>query len=313
MTSLKPLGNSGLKTSPLAFGGNVFGWTADRKTTYALLDALVDAGINFIDTADVYSLWNKTPYISETLIGEWLKQSGKRSRVLVATKVGMEITRGVKGLKRDYILSSVDNSLKRLQTDVIDLYQSHADDPETPLEETLATYGELIKSGKVRAIGASNYKGARLADAMEVSERRGLPRYATLQPLYNLYDREGFEKDLLPVCNKYGIAVIPYFSLAAGFLTGKYRSEADLAKSTRGPRTVKNYLTPRGFSLLAVIDEIARETGATPAQVSLAWLRSRPTVAAPIVSATSIDQLKDILKSVSLKLSPEQIARLDAV
>src|SRR4051794_39511142 len=222
----RPLGNSGLDVAPLAFGGNVFGWTIDEATSFRLLDAFVEAGFNLVDTADVYSRWapgNKGGE-SETILGKWFRSSGKRDRVVLATKVGMEMGPGKKGLSRAYILRAVEDSLRRLQTDYIDLYQSHVDDPETPLQETLATYAELIKEGKVRAIGASNYSADRLAEAVQVSNRFGYPRYESLQPEYNLYDREKFETVLEPLCLERNIGVIPYYSLASGFLTGKYRS-----------------------------------------------------------------------------------------
>src|SRR5215510_11917757 len=269
----RQLGRSGLDVSPLCFGGNVFGWTADEPTSFKLLDAFTDAGLNFIDTADVYSRWvpSHTGGESETIIGNWLKSSGKRDKVIIATKLGMEMAADKKGLSKAYMMGAVEDSLRRLQTDYIDLYQSHTDDASTPLEETMQAFAELIEQGKVRAIGASNYKADRLAESLEVSRRLGIPRYESLQPFYNLYDRAGYEAELEPLCLKEEIGVISYFSLAKGFLSGKYRSEADLSKSPRG-QGVKTYLNERGFRILAVLDEVAEQYNATPAQVALAWL-----------------------------------------
>lgn len=308
----RPLGRSGLEAAPLAFGGNVFGWTTGRGTSHRLLDAFVAAGLNLLDTADVYSRWipgNKGGE-SETIIGQWLKKSGKRDQVLIATKLGMEMGPGRKGLSRAWMAKAVEDSLARLGTDRIDLYQAHVDDPAVPLEETLDAFAALIKQGKVRAIGASNYTAARLSEALVVSARLGLPRYETLQPLYNLYDREDYEKNLASLCVKEGIAVIPYFSLASGFLTGKYRSAEDLEGKARGER-VKRCLEPRGLRILAALDEAARQTRSNPAQVALAWLMTRPAIAAPIASATSLQQLDDLIASTSLVLSPAVLKDLD--
>lgn len=308
----RKLGRSGLEAAHLAFGGNVFGWTADETTSFQLLDAFVDAGFNLVDTADIYSRWapgNKGGE-SETILGNWLKRSGKRDKVLIATKAGMEMGEGKKGLSRRYLLQAVEDSLRRLQVDMIDLYQAHEDDPNTPLEETLGAFAELVKQGKVRAIGASNYTAPRLAEALRVSKANGWPRYETLQPHYNLYEREPFERDLEPVCQREGLGVISYFSLASGFLTGKYRSEADLGKSARGSG-VKKYLNDRGRRILAALDEVAKASGATQAQVALAWLIARPSVTAPIASATSVARLKDIEKAATLKLDRSAIERLD--
>ena len=268
---IRPLGRSGLSIAPLVFGGNVFGWTADRATSFSLLDAFVDSGFNLIDTADVYSRWvpGHTGGESETLIGQWLAASGKRDRVLIATKVGKDMGGGNTGLSRRWIRQAVDDSLRRLQTDRIDLYQSHDDDAGTPLEESLSAFGELINEGKVRAIGASNYGAPRLAEALATSARLGLPRYESLQPLYNLMDRAPYEAELEPLCRAEGIGVINFFGLAKGFLTGKYRSEADLAKSPRGAGC-KGYLTERGHRVLAALDATAQAHNATPAQVALA-------------------------------------------
>jgi aryl-alcohol dehydrogenase-like predicted oxidoreductase len=310
--SKRKLGNSGIEIAPLAFGGNVLGWTADEATSFKLLDSFVEHGFNFIDTADVYSRWahGGAGGQSETILGKWLKQSGKRQSVVVATKVGMEMGPGQKGLAPAYIRSSVEDSLKRLQTDYIDLYQSHADDPETPLEQTLSAYGDLMKEGKVRAIGASNYTGARLAEALKVSKQNGLPRYESIQPEYNLYDRFPYESDIEPVVLKEHIGVITYFSLASGFLSGKYRTEADLGDKARSGM-VKKYLNERGLRILGGLDEAAKQWNATPAEIALAWLIARPSVTAPIASATSIEQLQHLFKATELQLDETTIRRLD--
>ena len=309
----RPLGNSGLSVAPLAFGGNVFGWTADEATSFSLLDAFVDAGFNLVDTADVYSRWvpGHAGGESETIIGKWLKQSGKRNRIVLATKVGKEMGPGMIGLAPAYIRSAVEASLKRLQTDCIDLYQSHDDDNNTPLEETLTAFAELIKAGKVRAIGASNFSAARLGEALATSRRLGLPRYETLQPLYNLYDRAPYEAELEPLCRREGVGVINFFGLAKGFLTGKYRSQADLSKSTRGGG-VKDYLNERGFRILAALDAVAKECSATPAQVALAWQIARPGLTAPIASATTLRQFEELAGAAALTLSADAMVRLDA-
>jgi len=306
------LGATGLDVSPLCLGANVFGWTADEKTSFAILDAFVAAGFNFIDTADTYSRWvpGHKGGESETIIGNWLKRTGNRSKVIVATKVGMEMGPGEKGLSKPYIFRAVERSLERLQTDYIDLYQSHQDDPATPLEETLGAYAELIKQGKVRAIGASNYTADRLAAALEASEKLGYPRYESLQPHYNLYERAGYEAALEPLCLSKGVGVIPYFSLASGFLTGKYRSEKDLSKSPRG-QGVKKYLDERGLRILAALDQVARKLHSTPGKVSLAWLLARPSITAPIASATSVEQLRDLIDAMNLTLDAESIELLN--
>ncbi len=310
---MRELGHSGISVGPLAFGGNVFGWTADEATSFQLLDSFVDSGLNLIDTADVYSTWapGHSGGESETVIGNWLKKTGKRNKVVIATKVGKPMPPDRKGLSRTYIMQAAEDSLRRLQTDHIDLYQSHEDDPNTPLDETLAAFGELIQQGKVRAIGASNYSGARLDEAMKVSRDRGLARYETLQPEYNLYAREKFETDMLPVCKKHGLGVLPYFSLAAGFLTGKYRSENDLSKSPRG-QGIRKYLNDRGSRILSALDEVSGARNATPAQVALAWLIAQPTVVAPLVSATSVMQWKELVPAVDLKLTNEEMNVLQA-
>ena len=310
----RPLGRSGLQVSPLAFGGNVFGWTVDETLSFRLLDAWLDAGFNFVDTADVYSSWvpGHSGGESETIIGKWLRQTGKRNRVVLATKVGKPMGEGKKGLSPAYIREAVDASLKRLKTDHIDLYQSHDDDPETPLSDTAEAFAALIKAGKVRAIGASNFTAPRLAEALDVAEKQGLPRYECLQPLYNLYDRAVFEKDLEPLCVDRGVGVINFYALAAGFLTGKYRSEADAAKSARGANTTKKYLNPRGLRILDALDKAAKATGATPGQIALAWQIARPSITAPIASATSVKQLDELIAAANLQLAPEIIAMLDA-
>jgi aryl-alcohol dehydrogenase-like predicted oxidoreductase len=309
---MRKLGNSGLEVAPLCLGGNVFGWTAGEAASFRVLDAFVDAGFNFIDTADSYSRWvpGHQGGESESILGRWLKRGGNRARVIIATKVASDMGEGRKGLSRAYILRAVEDSLRRLQTDTIDLYQSHWDDPTTPPAETLATYGELVRQGKVRVIGASNFTAARLAESLETSRREGYPRYQTLQPHYNLCERAGYEAELEPLCLREGLGVIPYFSLAAGFLTGKYRSEADLGKSPRG-EGVKKYLNSRGFRILDALDQVAREHGATPARVALAWLMARPSITAPIASATSVDQLKDIVQAVALTLTRADVEALD--
>ncbi len=308
----RKLGNSDLEVSRLCLGGNVFGWTAGEPASFRVLDAFLDAGGNFIDTADVYSTWvpgNKGGD-SETIIGKWFKRSGKRKDVVLATKVGMEMGPGKKGLSKAYIQQAVEDSLKRLQTDYIDVYQAHKDDEQTPLEETLGAFSDLINQGKVRAIGASNYSAQRLQAALDISGKHGFSRYETLQPEYNLYDRSGFEAELEAVCQKNDLGVIPYFSLAAGFLTGKYRSEADLHDKARAGK-VRNYLNERGFRILAALDQTAKQTGSNPTRVALAWLMARPAITAPIASATSPEQLEDLLAAADLKLDRTAIERLD--
>jgi len=308
----RKLGNSGIEVAPLAFGGNVFGWTIDEVTSFKLLDGFVDAGFNLIDTADVYSRWKEGHKggESETIIGNWLKKSGKRDQVIIATKVGMDMGGDNKGLSKRHIFKSVEDSLKRLQTDYIDLYQSHKDDPDTAQEETLEAYAELVKQGKVKAIGASNFSAARLGEALDISKKKGFPVYQTLQPQYNLYDREVYEKELDPFCIEHGLGVITYFSLASGFLTGKYRSENDFGKSARGGG-MKRFLNDRGFSILAALDEVSKQLNATQAQVALAWLIARKGITAPIVSATSLEQLNDILKAIDLNLDAAAIDKLN--
>ncbi|MCU0758176.1 MAG: aldo/keto reductase [Steroidobacteraceae bacterium] len=312
--SRRPLGRSGITVAPLAFGGNVFGWTVDERRSFELLDTCVESGLNFLDTADAYSRWvpGHSGGESESIIGRWLAARGPamRARIVIATKVGLEMGPGERGLSRAYILRAVDRSLQRLQTDYIDLYQPHRDDPATPLEETLGALDELVRAGKVRAIGASNYGASRLEEALRISREAGLARFESLQPHYNLYDRAGFESELAAVCRREGLAVIPYYALASGFLTGKYRTEADAAKSVRGARA-KAMLDARGLRILAALDAAAAASGSTPAQVALAWLLARG-VTAPIASATSLAQLGELLGAARLQLDGPTVATLDA-
>ncbi|MGH7043775.1 MAG: aldo/keto reductase [Acetobacteraceae bacterium] len=306
------LGRSAITLAPLAFGANVFGWTADQAMSFRLLDQFLAAGFDFIDTADVYSRFhpgNKGGE-SETIIGAWLAARGRRDRVVVASKCGIEMGPRMKGLSRRYIMAAVDASLQRLQTDYIDLYQAHRDDPDTPLEETLAAFAELIAAGKVRAIGASNYTTPRLAAALETSARLGLPRFESLQPLYNLVERGSFEGELEALCLREQIGVIPYYSLASGFLTGKYRRPADTVGRPRGSRAEK-YLTPKGLGVLAALDTVAARYEAKPAQVALAWMIARPSITAPIASATTPEQLTELLRAPAITLDTDAIALID--
>jgi aryl-alcohol dehydrogenase-like predicted oxidoreductase len=308
----RKLGASGLDIAPLVLGGNVFGWTVDQNTSFSLLDAFVAAGFNCVDTADIYSRFvpGHAGGESETVIGHWLHARGNREDIVLATKVGNSMGGDRTGLSKRYIMQAVEDSLTRLQTDYIDLYQAHRDDSKTPLAETLGAFEALVKSGKVRAIGASNYTGARLAEALRVSAQSGLPRYEILQPLYNLYDRANYETDLEPVCTANSLGVVTYFSLASGFLTGKYRSPDDLKKSQRGS-FVEDKLNTRGMNILAALDEVAAELQSTPTRVSLAWLLARPSVTAPIASATSLRQLDELLASTRVELSASAIERLN--
>jgi aryl-alcohol dehydrogenase-like predicted oxidoreductase len=307
----RKLGKSDLKIAPLVLGGNVFGWTADEATSFKILDAFVDGGFNAVDTADVYSRWAPAGGgASEKVIGAWLKQGGKRDKIVLMTKFGSEMGEGMKGLSAKYMVEAVEASLQRLQTDHIDLYQSHRDDPETPQEETAEAYDKLVKAGKVRAIGSSNFEPARLKSALEISEKKGLARYQSEQPLYNLYDRAGFEAGLQQLCIAEEVGVIPYYGLASGFLTGKYRSEADLAKSPRG-RGAKKYLDERGLKILGALDAVAATRKATPAQVALAWVMAQPGLTGPIASATSVEQLNELMGSARLKLDADDLAKLD--
>jgi aryl-alcohol dehydrogenase-like predicted oxidoreductase len=308
------LGTSSLLIPPLVFGGNVFGWSADEATSFRLLDMLADAGLTAIDTADVYSRWvpGHQGGESETIIGRWLRRRGKRDDLVIMTKVGMEMPGRGKGLSPDWIRASVEDSLKRLQTDYIDLYQAHQDDPATPLPETLGAFADLVRSGKVRAVGASNYSAERLEAALAASDANGLPRYVSLQPHYNLLERPLFEDALEAVCLRHRLGVIPYYSLASGFLSGKYRSAADLDKSAARGRAVAKYLDGKGPKVLAALDEVAAAARATPAQVALAWLMARPGITAPIASASKPEQLDDLVKAATLELSAAQIAALTA-
>jgi aryl-alcohol dehydrogenase-like predicted oxidoreductase len=309
----RSLGRSHLKVTPLCLGGNVFGWTADEAASFAVLDAMVGAGLNFIDTADVYSVWvpGHKGGESETVIGNWLKRSGRRNEVVIATKVGMQMAPERKGLSAAYIAQSVEGSLQRLQTDHIDLYFSHSDDATVPLEETLGAYQKLISAGKVRAIGASNYTAARLAQALEVSRKHSLPRYEVLQPHYNLYARADYESELEPLCLKEQIGVITYFALASGFLSGKYRTAADAAKSARGKGVIDKFLNPRGLKILSALDAVGNRHGASPASVALAWQIARPSITAPIASATNVEQLHELAAATRLQLDGGDLEQLN--
>ncbi len=306
----KSLGKSGIQVSPFALGGNVFGWTVPESASFDILDAFIQSGFNLIDTADVYSTWvrGNTGGESETIIGSWLRKRNNRKDVVLATKVGKPMGPGKTGLSGKYIRQAVEDSLKRLQTDYIDLYQSHDDDPQTPMEETLETYTALIREGKIRAIGASNFTADRLAKSLSISKAHGYARYETLQPAYNLYDRR-IENDLQPLCEKENLGIISYYALASGFLTGKYRTETDLHKSVRG-KGVAQYLNVKGMNVLDALDREASKYQTSPASIALAWVMTRPAVVAPIASATSTDQLKDLLKSVSIRLDEESLNRL---
>ncbi|OON39685.1 alcohol dehydrogenase [Izhakiella australiensis] len=308
----RQLGRTDIQVPVLTFGGNVFGWTVDQNASFTLLDALVEKGLYFIDTADCYSRWAEGNQggESETIIGNWLKKSGKRDKIILATKVGMDMGEGRTGLSRQHIRRSIDDSLCRLQTDYVDLYQAHRDDRDAPLQETLETFDALIKEGKVRAIGASNYGAERLSEALKVSADHGLARYETLQPEYNLYDRKDYEGGLENVAKNNGLAVINYYSLASGFLSGKYRKPEDASKSKRGQGVVEKYLNPRGLRIIEALDEIAKAHSASATQVALAWQIARPGITAPIVSATSLSQLDELVKAAALKLSPAEIETL---
>ncbi|WP_134705534.1 aldo/keto reductase [Rahnella sp. CJA17(1/100)] len=311
--SKRELGRSGIQVPLLTFGGNVFGWTVDQAASFNLLDALLDHKLNFIDTADVYSSWvegNKGGE-SETIIGNWLKKAGKRDQIILATKVGKPMGEGKVGLSPRYIKEAVEASLKRLQTDYIDLYQSHDDDADTPLAETMAAFDALIKEGKVRAVGASNYSAPRLAEALKVSQENGLARYETLQPQYNLYDRKVYEEALEKVVTDNGLGVINFYGLAAGFLTGKYRTKADAGKSKRGENVIARCLNERGLKVLAGLDQVAEKHGAQPGQVALAWQIARPGITSPIVSATSLQQLNELAQAATLKLDDTDIRTLN--
>lgn len=308
----KYLGSSGLQVAPWAFGGNVFGWTVDERESFRLLDAFTDAGFDLIDTANSYSRWvpgNKGGE-SETIIGNWLKQTRKRDKVVLATKVGSDMGEGKK-LKRDYIIKEVEASLQRLQTDVIDLYQTHFDDVITPVGETMETYAQLIKQGKVRAIGTSNMSAERLQQSLDYSKEKGIPAYTTLQPEYNLYDRQQYETVYEKIAIENNLGVLNYFALASGFLSGKYRSEADAGKSQRGGNIIKKYLNDRGRNILKALDETAEHYHTTPAAIAIAWLLARPSVTTPIASATNVLQIEELAKAFEIQLDEESVKKLD--
>ncbi len=309
---LRKIGSSDIHVAPWALGGNVFGWTIDEQMSFRVLDAFVDAGFNLIDTADVYSRWkpgNKGGE-SETIIGKWLKQSGKRDKVVIGTKVGSDMGDGKKGLTKKYILQAAEDSLKRLQTDHIDLYWTHFDDVAIPVAETLEAYAQLIKDGKVRIIGTSNMSPERIKESLKTSKEKGFPDYQALQPHYNLYDRQDYETKYEQLARDNNLAVFPYYSLASGFLTGKYRSAADTSKSPRGQGAEK-YLDARGLSILKGLDEVAEKHSTTPAAIAIAWLAARKSITAPIASATKPEQMKDLMKGAQLKLPQEDIQKLD--
>lgn len=307
--NLRELGRSGIRVPTITFGGNVFGWTVDQATSFSLLDALLDHKLNFIDTADVYSAWVPGNFggESETIIGNWLQKSGKRDQIILATKVGKPMGPQLKGLSARYIREAVEASLRRLKTDYIDLYQAHDDDQNTPLAETMSAFDSLIKEGKVRAIGASNYSAERLAKALDVSAKLGLARYETIQPEYNLYDRHDFEVELAPLVQKESLGVINYYALASGFLSGKYRSAEDAHKSARGNGIVEKYLNSRGLGILDALEQVANEVNASPVAVALAWQIAQPGITSPIASATSLKQLNELAVAANLSLSTEQV------
>lgn len=309
----RKLGNTDLFVSPITFGGNVFGWTIDEKKSFEILDGFTDAGFNFVDTADSYSHWapgNKGGE-SETIIGKWMAQRKNRQQMIIATKVGSIPGSDKKSLAKNYILKCVDESLTRLKTDYIDLYQSHYDDLETPIEDTLEIYDRLIRAGKIRWIGASNFSAARLTTALETAQKLSLPKYQSFQPEYNLYKRKGFEKEYEQLVLNRQLGVINYYALASGFLSGKYRTEADQDKSKRGPGIRKYYFNERGFKILKALDQISEQYNANPASIALAWLIARPSVTAPIASVTSMAQLDDLTKAAYIKLNIEDLAILD--
>ncbi len=311
---LRALGRSGIEVAPLAFGANVFGWTVDSPTAFRLLDLFTERGFNLVDTADVYSKWapGNSGGESEAVIGRWIAQGGgRRDKIVLATKVGMEMPGGKKGLSREYIAQAVEDSLERLQTDRIDLYQAHTEDPATPIDETLEAFSRLVSAGKVRAIGASNYAAESHAAADNAAQRAGVRRFESLQPMYNLYSRQEYEEKLAPTCKRLGIGVIPYYGLASGFLTGKYRTEADLTQSPRGAGIKTKYMNERGMRILAALDEVAKLNRAKCSQVALAWVMSRPTITAPIASATTIAQLRELMGAAELSLDDASLKLLD--
>ncbi len=307
----RTIGKSDLHVAPLAFGGNVFGWTVDEATSFELLDAFVDGGFDLVDTADSYSNWvpGHTGGESETVIGNWMHARGSRDKVVIATKVGGDMGEG-KNLRKDYILRAVEASLKRLRTDYIDLYQTHWDDLDSPMVETLEALDQLVIAGKVRWVGASNFSPERLQESMRTSAALGRSSYVSLQPRYNLLDRKLYEQEYAPLCDEHGLGVLTYFSLASGFLTGKYRTTADLDKSVRGSDMDKHF-TLRGLKILDALDAVSGRLGSTPAAVSLAWLMARPHITAPIASATNIAQLNELMSAAELRLSKEDMAELN--
>jgi aryl-alcohol dehydrogenase-like predicted oxidoreductase len=310
----RPLGRSGIEVAPLAFGGNVFGWTVDQPSAFRLLDTFTEHGFNLVDTADVYSKWapGNSGGESETVIGNWIALGGgRREKLVLATKVGMEMPGGKKGLSRAYIAQAAEDSLKRLQTDHIDLYQAHAEDPDTPIDETLEAFSRLVRDGKVRAIGASNFAADSLGKAEHASKSHGWLRFETLQPEYNLYSRQKFEQELQPACQRLAIGVIPYFALARGFLSGKYRTDADVSQSPRGASIKTTYMNPRGMKIIDALDQVAKSKRVKCSQVALAWLMSRPTITAPIASATTIAQLRELMAAAELSLDDSSLALLD--
>ncbi len=307
----RKLGNTGIEVAPLALGTNVFGWTVDEQRSFSILDSFIDSGFNLVDTADYYSRWGTGSKggESETIIGNWLKKSGQRDKMVIATKVGADMGDGKKGLSKSYIIRAVEDSLKRLQTDHIDLYQSHFDDEITPVEETMEAYFQLLKDGKIIAFGASNISPDRLQQSLEASRENNYPTYETLQPHYNLYDRSNYETNYEPICIENGLSVLCYFPLASGFLTGKYRTEHDFSKSVRGGGMHK-FMNERGMRILAALDVLSQQYKSTPAAIALAWLMARPSVTAPIASATSVVQLKELMSAVSVKLDIDAINKL---
>ncbi|MGH2363620.1 MAG: aldo/keto reductase [Chloroflexota bacterium] len=313
---MRRLGQTGLKVAPLCLGGNPFGWTVDEAQSFAVLDAYAEGGGNFIDTADAYSMWvpGNSGGESEAILGSWLKSRGNRRAMVVGTKVYSPMGKGPndRGLSRQHIMQAVEDSLRRLQTDYIDLYMSHYDDPETPLEETLRAYDDLVRQGKVRYIGASNHSAWRLTRALWVSDKQGWVRYESLQPRYNLVDREPYERDLEAACQEQGLGVITYYGLASGFLSGKYRKGAPLPKSGRAAAVERGYMNDRGFAILDQVERAALAHSATPAQVALAWVLARPSITAPIASATTPEQVRDLLGAAEVTLSAESLAALDA-
>ncbi len=313
----RKLGRTDLSVTPLCLGGNVFGWTADERSSFAVLDAYVDGGGNFIDTADTYSTWvpGHVGGESESILGRWLSTRNNRGRVIIATKVGSPMGTGpnAQGLSRRYILEEVEASLRRLQIDCIDLYQAHRDDPDTPLEETMAAFDDLVRQGKVRYVGASNYSAVRLREALQVSAQHGYVRYECLQPPYSLVNRAEYERDLEPLCMEQGLGVIPYAALASGFLSGKYRPGNQLPSSPRAKGIQERYMNEKGFRVLEQLDRVAAVHHTTVAQVALAWVMARPGITSAIASATTVEQLRELLGAVDLKLDEEEVGALDSV